>query len=167
MCFMTWINHGSMAWCQKHTWFGVQLPVGISDLCRLFDSVFVCDCLCMGEQTGGGWNQRVYNFLPVEWYLVSSQMRPNFTQKTSQTLPFLKIPDPYPQIRIHFQMQFIRPLSASELVLLYAWLYLCLWLDKARGLCSIGPCGSGQGQVNHLKVVGNIYVKNWKEASSE
>lgn len=51
MSFMTWIKPGSTAWCQKHTWFGVQLPVGISDLCRLFDSVFVSDCLCMGEQT--------------------------------------------------------------------------------------------------------------------
>lgn len=151
MCFMTWINLGSMAWCQKHTWFGVQLSVGISDLCRLFDSVFVCDCLCMGEQTGGGWNQRVYNFLPVEWYRVSSQMRPNFTQKTSQKLPFLKIPDPYPQIRIHFQMQFIRLLSASELNC-YLPDYICVCGLIKHGVCvALGLVGVARVKWTRLK----------------
>lgn len=130
MSFMTWINLGSVAWCQKHTWLGVQLPLGISDLCRLFDSVFASDCLCMGEQTGGGWIQRMSNFLPAEWYLVSPQMRPNFTQKTSQKLLFLKIPDPYPQIRICFLMQLLSSPLCQWAKLLYAWLHLCLGLIK-------------------------------------
>lgn len=134
MSFMTWISLGGVAWCQKHTWLGVQLPVGISDLCRRFDSVFASDCLCMGEQTGGGWIQRMSNFLPAEWYLVSPQMRPNFTQKTSQKLLFLKIPDPYPQIRIRFLMQRPSPPLCQWAKLLYAWLHLCLGFIK-HGIC--------------------------------
>lgn len=50
-----------MARRQKPMRFRLQLPVGIFDLCRLFDSVFVSDCLCMGVQTVGGRIRRMHN----------------------------------------------------------------------------------------------------------
>lgn len=134
------MSPGSMVRCQKYIRGLVcSCPLGYM-ICAYY--LILCLCLivyALGEQTGGGSIQRMHNFLPVEWYLVWPQMRPNFTQKTSQKLPFLKIPDPYPQTRMHLQIHFISPPVCQWAKMVYDWLYLLLWLNKAGGLCSCGP----------------------------